>query len=355
MDKYKQCNIVLTTNFDDMIADALYLYTYRKPLVIFHEALAAFVKITDPRPIVIKLHGDSKLSPQNTKEEIESAISEKIAIAIKNIFSETGIIFIGYGGNDSGVLSILNAVSQDKGSFPWGIYWVGERIPQNAMGEFLRTKKAIWVKNKDFDELMLQLKEALELELPTIDRFKSLFKGLSDNNDSLTKRVHAKPDSDEKKLLEEAARKASQELKISTEPIYQIGGLSMGFKTPTGLQSAIEAISQAIQPIHFETPTGLQSAIEAIPQGTHPIHFETPTGLQSTIEAIFKSWKLTSLGILPNLQAIMETPCLPKMASTNFGFFNELETSKEELSKDMKTSKDDKITDDTKEMKESSE
>lgn len=85
MEKYRQCNIVLTTNFDDMVADALYLYTYRKPLVIFHEALAAFVKIADTSPIIIKLHGDSKLSPLNTKDEIDS-VSEEITKVIKNIF-----------------------------------------------------------------------------------------------------------------------------------------------------------------------------------------------------------------------------------------------------------------------------
>ena len=62
----RHCNVVLTVNFDDLVADALYLYTNKKPLVISHESLAGFVRITRTRPLVIKLHGDARLEPKNT-------------------------------------------------------------------------------------------------------------------------------------------------------------------------------------------------------------------------------------------------------------------------------------------------
>ena len=47
------CNIVLTTNFDDLVADALYLYTNKKPLVITHDSLVGFVRVTGTRPLVL--------------------------------------------------------------------------------------------------------------------------------------------------------------------------------------------------------------------------------------------------------------------------------------------------------------
>ena len=47
------------TNFDDMVADALYLYTQKKPLVMVHESLASFVDTGRTRPTVLKLHGDA--------------------------------------------------------------------------------------------------------------------------------------------------------------------------------------------------------------------------------------------------------------------------------------------------------
>lgn len=42
----KNCNTILTTNFDDLVADALYLYNNKKPLVIVHDSLVSFVKVT---------------------------------------------------------------------------------------------------------------------------------------------------------------------------------------------------------------------------------------------------------------------------------------------------------------------
>ena len=52
-------SIVLTTNFDDLVADALYLFTAARPLVIHHESLANFIRPTRTRPLVVKLHGDA--------------------------------------------------------------------------------------------------------------------------------------------------------------------------------------------------------------------------------------------------------------------------------------------------------
>ena len=398
MEKYRaHCNIVLTTNFDDMVADALYLYTYQKPIVIFHEALAAFVKIGDTRPIVIKLHGDSKLSPLNTKEETDE-LSDEITQVIKNIFSETGLIFIGYGGNDCSVLRILNEVSKDKGSFQWGIYWIGGKIPNNKMGKFLREKNAILVKHKDFDELMLQLKEALELELPTIDRFDVLFKSLSSECDYLTKKIHEKPYSEEKELLEKAARKASQELKISIEPISRPGNLSTGF----------EKLAQGIQPITCVTPIGLTSAIEALAESissksamaalaesissksamatlaesissksamaTLAESISSKSAMATLAESISSKSAMVALaesissksamaaisstvaalaGMSP--KSAIETTHLSVMPSTSIGLLKELETSKEEISPDIKKSKESEILQGVKETKESSE
>lgn len=170
----EHCNIVLTTNFDDMVADALYLYTNKKPIVIFHESLAGFVKISDTRPLVIKLHGDSKLSPHNTKGETKE-LDDKVKKVIKNLFSETGLVFIGYGGNDKSIINILKEIPKDEGSFQWGIYWIGQKIPDNEMKEFLENRNAVWVNHRDFDELMLLIKEEFELKHPSKERFENLF------------------------------------------------------------------------------------------------------------------------------------------------------------------------------------
>ena len=62
-------SVALTTNFDDLIADALYLFTDSRPLVIQHESLAGFIRPTRTRPLVVKLHGDHRLAPKSTSKQ----------------------------------------------------------------------------------------------------------------------------------------------------------------------------------------------------------------------------------------------------------------------------------------------
>ena len=210
----RHCNIILTTNFDDMIADAIYLYTNKKPIVISHESLVGFVKISDTRPLVIKLHGDSRLSPRNTWKET-AELNENVKKVIKNLFSEAGLIFIGYGGNDKSITDILAEVPEGEESFPWGIYWVGREMPGNEMAEFLKHRNAVWVNHRDFDELMLlikeELKEEFEFKPPSSERFENLFKVYFETFQKLSDKVYSKQYSGEKKVFERAVEKTSQE------------------------------------------------------------------------------------------------------------------------------------------------
>src|SRR5687767_3914955 len=48
-------NVVITANFDDLVSDALYLFTRARPLVIGHESLAGYIRPTRTRPLVVKI------------------------------------------------------------------------------------------------------------------------------------------------------------------------------------------------------------------------------------------------------------------------------------------------------------
>lgn len=132
---------------------------------------------------------------------------------IKNLLSETGLIFIGYGDSDKSIINILKEVPEDDGSFQWGIYWVGQSTPNNDMGEFLKNRNAVWVNHRDFDELMLLIKEEFGLKPPSNERFEKLFKAYSDTLQNLNEKINLKPDSGEKKILENAVEKTSKEFK----------------------------------------------------------------------------------------------------------------------------------------------
>jgi len=60
----------ITTNFDDLVADAMYVFGSKRPLVIQHEALARFARPGRvQRPLVVKIHGDHRLNPMHTIRE----------------------------------------------------------------------------------------------------------------------------------------------------------------------------------------------------------------------------------------------------------------------------------------------
>ena len=130
-------NLVLTTNFDDLLADALYLYTDVRPLVIHHESLAAYIRPTRTRPLIVKLHGDHRLSPRNTALEtgtLEQAIQQRTAMALH----DRGIVFMGYSGEDVGILEMLKGLPPE--ALPYGAYWVHPDQPQGAIRAWLTSR-----------------------------------------------------------------------------------------------------------------------------------------------------------------------------------------------------------------------
>lgn len=64
--------VVITTNFDNLVQDALSLYTNTFPLVCGHESLTGFVRPKLRRPLVAKIHRDLLLAPRNAPAETSS-------------------------------------------------------------------------------------------------------------------------------------------------------------------------------------------------------------------------------------------------------------------------------------------
>jgi Tfp pilus assembly protein PilF len=206
----RQLNTVLTTNFDDMVADALYLYTNKKPLVIAHDSLVGFVKISRSRPLIIKLHGDARLSPRNTDEETKR-LDQKVKSVLKNLLMETALVFIGYGGNDKSIVEVLNELPEE--ALQGAVYWVRPEIPNNEMGKWLNSRNAIWVNHLDFDELMLLVLNEFGLSHPQKERFDKLVNSYFEKFKILKDKVESKPDSEEKKVLEKAVAEAASKFK----------------------------------------------------------------------------------------------------------------------------------------------
>ena len=149
-----QHNLVITTNFDSLTEDALFLYSDKKPLVISHESLAAYIDSDTQRPIIAKVHRGLMFDPFNspdTTDHLEKEWHEALDYAFKTYTP----VVIGYGGGDGSLMTYLQQSTSNK-----GIYWCylpKYGLPGPAIQKFVRRRNGCLVKIDGFDKFMLEL------------------------------------------------------------------------------------------------------------------------------------------------------------------------------------------------------
>ena len=154
-------NLVITTNFDSLVEDALFIYTDKKPLVINHELLADYAE--DPnvkRPIVAKVHRGLFFDPLNRKEETDK-LKGNWAKVLESIFHVYTPVVIGYGGGDKSLMDLLEDSSVRMKN---GIYWCymeNSGLPDERILRLISDKNGWLVKTAGFDAVMLALGNAL--------------------------------------------------------------------------------------------------------------------------------------------------------------------------------------------------
>ncbi|MGA3283921.1 MAG: tetratricopeptide repeat protein [Verrucomicrobiota bacterium] len=165
-----QHKVAVTTNFDNLIADAISTYTHAYPLVCGHESLTGFIRPNLKRPVIAKIHRDLLLNPKSEPEEIEKLPPEWEA-ALQVIFDNNTPIVIGYGGNDGSLMGFFKKIAPIKGGIFW-CYRVGDE-PDPKIHEIVERHHGRLVPILGFDELMLQLWEKLQLPSPIPDLLKT--------------------------------------------------------------------------------------------------------------------------------------------------------------------------------------
>lgn len=147
-------NLVITTNFDSLLEDALFLFTDQKPLVISHESLAAFIDSDTQRPIIAKVHRGLMFDPFNSPEttnHLEKEWHEALDYALKTYTP----VVIGYGGGDGSLMSYLEKTNSNK-----GIYWCylpKYGPPSSSIQRLVKSKSGCLVEIDGFDQFFLEL------------------------------------------------------------------------------------------------------------------------------------------------------------------------------------------------------
>lgn len=96
----KPHKVAITTNFDNLIADALSIYARKFPLVCGHESLTGYIRPDRlRRPLIAKIHRDLLLAPLSNPEEIAN-LGRGWTEALTKIFDVFTPIVIGHWKSD---------------------------------------------------------------------------------------------------------------------------------------------------------------------------------------------------------------------------------------------------------------
>lgn len=162
-------NAVFTTNFDDLINEACYLYSDNvRPIVYAHDTAVINIRISQPRAKIVKLHGDFLFENiKNTSDEtykLEDNMQKKLA----QFALEYGLIVIGYGGRDNSVMSVLEDLLEKNDYFRHGVYWCIQKgaNPADRVKNLIKKDRAHAIEIAGFDEFMATLHHKAGINLP---------------------------------------------------------------------------------------------------------------------------------------------------------------------------------------------
>jgi len=149
---------IFTTNFDDLINEAFYLYSNDRPIVCAHDSSINSVTVTSKRPKIIKLHGDYLF------DDIKATLkeTESLELNMKSKFAEfskeAGLVVVGYSGSDRSIMDVLHGILKSDDYMRSGIYWClrpDSEIPEELRRLFWKDR-VYFVEIPGFDELFAE-------------------------------------------------------------------------------------------------------------------------------------------------------------------------------------------------------
>ncbi|MFX4235579.1 tetratricopeptide repeat protein [Aliarcobacter butzleri] len=270
-----QFNTIITTNFDNLIQDALIYSGNKRALVITHQDLAKFIERNDT-PLITKIHGDAHIHPFNNTSDTKE-IPEDLKIAIQGLFINAKLIFIGYRGNDESIANLLEGCKRiDQ------VYWFGSNKPTNTKLKkwWEEQKSKTHIKERDFDKIMSLIRDKFKLEKPD---FKKRFEELEE--------CYNKAEQDETKNIENIENKTYIDYFI----------LGNNYFHQKEYEKAIEAYKEAykINPKDSDTLNNWGNALYDLAKAKDNnedlynqalIKYETASKLNPKDEDIFNNW-----------------------------------------------------------------
>lgn len=158
--------IVITTNFDHLVEDAIAITENEAVQSYNHEHLASFLRGNAGHPAIAKIHGDILLRTFNADEELQ-ALSPDWENTLRSLFQTHTPIVIGYGGNDPGFMDFLlremNGWPQERRCY-WFVRKPESFAKVRKSTDLARIPALRLIECPGFTELMVLLDETFRFE-----------------------------------------------------------------------------------------------------------------------------------------------------------------------------------------------
>ena len=162
-------NTIFTTNFDDLVNEAFYLFSNERPIICAHDSAISSVTVTSSRPKIIKLHGDYLFDDIKTTLRETETLEQNMQAKFIEFAKDYGLIVIGYSGGDRSIMDTLNQLQKNDDYYKNGIYWCLRHNTEvnEDLRKLLRHERVFYVLIDGFDEFMAEVHEELfDEELP---------------------------------------------------------------------------------------------------------------------------------------------------------------------------------------------
>lgn len=159
----KTHNLAITTNFDSLIEDALFIYANEHPLLVGHESLAGFIHLNVDRPIVAKIHRSLYFHPYNRQKETHG-LDQEWQETLKKSFMVYTPVVIGYAGGDQSLMEFLKEEDVKMNGLYW-CYWKKE-TPSQEIIDLVKSKNGCLIPIEGFDYFMYMLSRSMKFENP---------------------------------------------------------------------------------------------------------------------------------------------------------------------------------------------
>jgi hypothetical protein len=162
------CNLILTTNFDDLLEKALASLHLDEVNVIAHATETEYVAVNPELVTLVKLHGHYTFPQLSNLAEETKKLQGQLRKYFEFLMRDHGLIVAGYAGRDRSIMGPITRSLRDR-TIPRGVIWCVRKSEANTRASYLQELERLGAGNvrflsiQDMDDFYRDLHTRLDL------------------------------------------------------------------------------------------------------------------------------------------------------------------------------------------------